>query len=886
MTRRAVSYALTIDGCPYAAGSAGAPASITSSDGDWPAGVVVLPGALAHEALARLSWSEDVRPTTGELSVGSISLALEDKIPSSGMHSGVRVWSLLFARRTRSINSAQLASPGITSTDTSIVVAYDPGFSTGSQIIWIDREAILCSGYNAGTKTFSITSRGYLGTRAAAHLTDEANAFAPLAWDEFPNPQRRRSILWMVEDGVATPVWRGYVGRAPRLSSDGARWELQLEHAWTVQAARSLGPARTSTRIVGFQPNSFKVELTQTGFAGATINRFEVRRERLSDVWPESLERLASLLSTELNPMLALSSPAVVGYVRLSVSDGRLRAESNVDVRHQLVVGPRVTMPVLLPDLAYGSDQSVERATGVFSAIATMGYPCSAHNFIAIGEGNEVTLDSVEGIPTTGLVTSSTDGATTTRVQWALQTRDPAAPFHLALTAVDATTRRVSGRAVAGFAAQGGPGTTTLATRNNYLLTEPTDADLITRVESSHWLYALRRGALSPLYGIDDQADPRDWDWDNASAVVGATGGEYSTSRVWIFDGSAKLGDFVKDAVRLDACALGLSGSRLSFGLLDPPLEHEPSAYSIDLTAGEGIHRSVSGYTTQPDGVVNVARITREDAPSLTVNNQQSIALYGLSQPLEVEAKGAVASTVAGLSPFELARGPLSRALGLWGEPTELLSVDAPLDAITGAELLSIVSITSKALPTSAGERGVVSTRRGRVVSRAIDFARGVVRLGVLVFPHRVSAYAPCARVASISGTTVTLDTTYLTSTATDYSASDEQDYTGSTLNDGGCSRFSVGDILRFRLADATSGLEEGGWEVATVTPAGPTLTLTAAPTGGAIDWEAEIAAGNVVEVTFDDYDAGITADQKRWSYVGSRSTRTLDGDPLKEWAP
>jgi hypothetical protein len=298
------------------------------------------------------------------------------------------------------------------------------------------------------------------------------------------------------------------------------------------------------------------------------------------------------------------------------------------------------------------------------------------------------------------------------------------------------------------------------------------------------------------------------------------------------------------------------------------------------------VHKSVTGFATQPDGVVNVVRITREDAPSLTVNNQQSIALYGLSQALEVEAKGAVADTVAGLSPFELARGPLSRALGMWSEPTELIAVEASLSALTEAELLSIVSVTSKVLPTVEGERGVSSTRRGRVVSRAIDLARGVVRLGVLVFPHRVSGYVPCARVASISGTTVTLDTVYLTSKASDYSASDEQDYTGSTPNDGGCSLFSVGDVLRLRVADSTAGTEEGGWEVATVTPSGPTLTLTAAPTGGAVDWEAELAAGNVVEVTFDDYDAGIAASQKRWSYVGSRSSRDLDGDDLKEWSP
>lgn len=877
---------LTMDGCPYAAGSAGCPSSVTSTDTDYPAGVVVLPGALDSGKLRSLSWSETIKPVTGETSVDSITLALVDEPVSSGPASGERPWSWLFSRRSRAITRAALAT-SISDSSSSIVVASDPGFDTGAQTIWIDREAIRCSSFNAGTKTFTVAAsgRGYLGTRAAYHTIDAANAFTPVVWDAFPNPQRRRAILWLVEGGVATPVWRGYLGRAPRLSSDNATWELQIDHAITVQNARRLGPSQSSVRVVGFQPESFDVTFIQTGFAGATINVFSVMREPYTGTWPESAEACLSILLAALNAQLALVSSSFAAGVTGTVTDGRMRVESTAEVRHTLNLGARgLRDPSLHPPFVPVPGEpyeAVETVAGTFKGIRSLPYSARAHCVLRNGVPSPVTISTTSGIPSSVAETTHDDSGVSTTVGWALAGEDSAGfLFHLALSSIDHSTRRVTGtlrRTAIGFRRG-----ITAELRGDILITEPTTVQLVTRVESGHWLRALEHGVFATGYGVDEQADPRDWDWSTGDEVVSATGGEYSTSRVWVFDGSATVGDYVKDACKLDGCAIGLRDSRLAFVPISPPLETDATDYAIVL-ASDGIHRALPAYSTLPEGIVNSVVLQRE--PSVTVNNQTSIALYGLAPSLELDVKGALAESTNDLTPFELARGPLSRLLGLWGEPSELVTVDASLDALASAELGKIVSVTSKTLPDGLGHRGVSTERRGRVISRAVDFSRGVVRLGVLVFPHRVSGYAPAARVQSLSGVGVTLATGYLTSVATDYAASNSADYTG-TAGDGGTSQFAVGDVVRFRVIDSTTQTEEGGYEVIAVDPATKKLTLSSNPAFGATDWSTYVGApGVTVDLVADEYSAA-TARQQGYAYVGSRTARDLGGDELKEWAP
>lgn len=900
MTRTAVQFVLTIDGCPYAAAT---PACATSLSGtDWPAGVTVVPGALSRDT--RMQWSENIKPITGETSVSGLSFLLDDVIATSGDASGYRLWTWLFTRRVRYFDSAPLAST-ITDSSASIVVTRDPGFGTGAQVIWIDREAILCSGFDVGTLTFTVASggRGYLGTRAAAHAIDAANAFTPIIWGDWPGPVRRRVILWKVEGTTAVAIWRGYCGRAPRLADDGARWELQADHAVTVQQARSLGPSEQTTRLHGFDPNAFTLGLTFTGFAGSTLRNFDVFREPYTGQIPLTLEDALGIVQTALHAQLTAFAGSFSGHVNLSVAGDSLpRANSRANRRHTLSFGarslrPYSSYPARLDGVPADRFEADEIASNVFISQRTIAFPVRAMLALINGVSKTYPVDNVTGIPTSSLSASYVDGSVSTKVQWAFRGFDRGdLPFVIDLESVDLANKTVTGRmrrTVAG-ARRG----IDVESSGDILVNEPTLIALVTVVESGHWLRAVQRGVLSTEYGVTDQADPRDWDFSNAPAVIASTGGDVTTSRSWVFDGSETLGDFLRDSCRLDGCAIGLQGSKLQILALDAVLPTEPIALALDLTAGQGLHRRPPTFGTLPDGLVNVVRLTSEERPTVTVNNQSSIAMFGQAPAVEIEAKGALATVIGDKTPFELARGALIRILGLWGFPSEVITVEIPHAYLESVELGDVVSVTSKILPNGQGERGVASTRLGRVYGREIDLVGGSIKLQLLLSgADRVAGYAPAIRVATISGAgnkQVEAQATYLLEVPLVVGDEFASDYAGSNLasyprtpNDRGVSWFSVGDVVRFVRRDTTADEQEGGFVIDNVAASGspPFVTLTPDPALGAYDWPSKVAAGEMIDLIFDHYGA-VQTDQKRFAFVGDSVTAELGGDSLKEWAP
>lgn len=886
MTARSIQWLVTIDGCQYGAASRGCPTSITSTDTDFPAGLIVLPGALSSK-VRELQWTEEVKPTTAETTISGVSFELDDVVPTSGTASGLDVWTYLFAREIRAAKYALLAST-VSSSATSIVVSFDPGFSTGAQVIWIDREAINCSSFNAGTKTFTVATsgRGYLGTKAVEHAVDAGNAFYPAVFDSFVNPQKRRTILWRIEDGVATPVYRGYLGRAPRLlDGDTGRWEIQVDHALTAQMARPLGPSRTAVTVMGYQPETVQLFLARLGASGAVAQFWSVMTEPYTGTLPETVEDLGAILVDALNEQMALASTSPFSAtVRATYAGDSLRFECSANAQHMLTVAPAdINRIDYAPDATRrrdGRSQSTEQSTGVWDSFVYF-YPARAHVVLRGGLGGSFPVDSTTGLPST-LVTSVTDGAITTSLQYVLTGEDfREIPYHVVLTAVDSGTRRLSGILRRSGLDVSRP--VALYGRENLLLTEPTTLRLAVRASSSHWIRALQRGVFSSGFGVDEQADDRDWSWATASEVISATGGEYATARSWVFDGSQRLGEFFSDVLRMDACAIVTRGSRLSILPFGPPLDSDTPDATIDLSSNT-LHRSKPGYTTLPEGIVNVLRLKREAGPSITVQNQQSIALYGLAPAVEVEAKGALLTLVQNQTPFELARGMFSRVLGMWGEPAELLRVDATIEQMDALELGKTVAITSASLPDGQGARRTLTTRRGRVVARTVSLA-GTVQAAVLVHPQRAVGYSPAVRVDAISGTELQIATSYLSATTLDdYAGSNADDYTG-TISDGGCSKFSVGDVVRFRIEGVSTSSTEGGFTIVSIDAASRFIELDIDPSSGSIDWTAEVGAGEIVVLTFDTYDV-VTQTQRQWGYVGSRVTRDLDGDPIQEWAP
>lgn len=903
MTHEIVQLLVTVDAMPYGAATAACNPAVSSTDPDWPKGLIVLPGALSHDNA--YTWSESITPLRGETSVGGFNVALQDVVAPSGPAAGQNVWTWLFSRRPKRIKRAALSAT-VGATDTTITVVRDPGFSTGSQIVWIDREAILCSAYNAGTKTFTVAAggRGYLGTRAASHDVEPATAYAPFLWAEFPNPQKRRAILWLVRGTTATPIWRGYLGRAPRLAeADKTRWELQLDHAITVQSNRPLGPSRASVRVVGYDPSSFRLGFSRTSGAYRSLM---VLREPYDGAIPEQLDTCLRVLEERLNGMLANvadADPPFTGRVETSVTDGRPRATSRSNQSHIVFLShadlrggrsPAAPIDVDAPDF-----NAREVSAGNWTGQRVLPYAPGAHvilrNVAQGWVGTTIPVDSVDGLPTTALSATYTDGADVTVVQWALSGTDGEGyPFYVGLSTVDASTRRITGFTKREPLGRVG----VVPVRGDILLTQPTSLKLATLVSTTHWARALQRGVLATEYGLDGQADPRDWTWDRIDEVISATAGEASTSsRAWVFDGSSTVGDFLKETCALDGCAIAIRGSRLALVPLGPPLPTEPVAVTIDLTkepiagAVRGVAQQPAGFGTMNESITNVVVLQREssEGPPITTNNRQSVALYGESQPFKVEMKGALGALLSDMTPFELARGPFSRILGLWGEPCEMVSIKVPVPLVERVSLCDVVRVRSTTLPNGEGQRGVLNTRLGRVFGRRPAISSGsdggTMMLDVVVFAaERVAGYAPCARVGSMTSTVLTLAVGYLTASATDYAGSNLPGYR-LLANDGGTGHFAVGNIVRLRVRDSATLIEEGGFSIAAVDPVFRQLELNEDTSIGAYDWPALLAGGAIVDVLIDNYDAVTTA-QKDWAFVGSRTTGALDGDPIKEWSP
>lgn len=893
MTRASVQYALTIDGCPYAAATSACTTSI-SPGAEWPVGVTVVPGSLSRDT--RLQWSESIKPITAETSVSGMSFILDDVIATSGDAAGERLWTYLFSRRQRYMDFAPL-SLSISDIALSITVTRDPGFGSGSQVIWIDREAILCSGFNAGTLTFTASTRGYLGTRASAHEIDAANAYTPVVWGDWPGPTRRRVILWKVEGSIATPIWRGYCGRAPRLADNGAQWELQADHAVTTQMARALGPSTATARMSGFDPAAFSLTIGQLdNSGGGAIHRYQALREPYTGVFPQVLETALSIVERAMQDQLTAVGASFAGHATLSVvGDARPQADSRANRAHVMTFSTINLRPgSVTPPREEGSSftqVASEIASNVF--VARTPFPFRLTALVALRNGDLRTypLDNTDSLPTSGLSASYSDSGISTRVQWAIQGSDPLGfAWHVPIESVDGTNKTFTGRmrrsSVDARFTRGAEIT------GDVLLTSPTIVSLVTVVESGHWLRAIQRGVLSTAYGVTEQADPRDWDFANAVEVIASTGGASTVSRCWVFDGTMSVGDFLRDTCRLDGCAVGLDASKLRIVALDAPLPTEPVTLAIDLTAGDGLHRRPPTFGQLADSIVNIVRVLPQDEskPSITVNNQSSVALYGQAPAVELEAKGALAVAIQDMSPFDLARGPLIRLLGLWGTPSEVITVDVAHAYLTSVELGDVVTVRSKIVPDGAGHRGIATTRRGRVFAREIDLVSATLRLQVLVFAaDKIAGYAPAMRVDAISGAdnkVVDAAGSYLLGTATDYAGSTDAAYTG-TASDFGVSRFRVGDVVRFVRRDTTTDETEGGFVIDSVSPASspPFVTLTPNPALGAYDWPSKVSAGEVIDLIADHYGSATTS-QRDWAYVGSESTNELGGDPLKEWAP
>lgn len=889
-----IAYLLTFDGCPYGFGTAGCPTSITSSDSDWSSAWTIVNGFLKTP---RGTISERLATSDSQLQVSGFTFQLHDHPVSTGPYAGVdRLCSYLFTRRPSQIAHAAIVSPGYVIGDSTFTLANATGFASGQTVVWIDQEAIR---QTRSGSTCTVNDVGYYGSRSAHHQTDDARGFAPVVWSSFPGIARRRAILWVVRDGVATPRWRGRVMPGPSLSQDedsaGEVFDIPCEQVWTHAKESPIGIEPGTARLIGFPSfNTSDLAASWRDAIKVTIRQgtLEAVSSGSSHYDAASLDELFLRMANELRGFMVAKSydePSLVWFerdeqdrVRL-VATGPTTADLNIEVT---VVG--VSGAALAPSRQFKSERwvdsgSVRRAEVVLDALPSAWITGLANSTVS----RTLLLDDATALPAgSGRITATILPATVV-VQRVLRGKvgdDWSVVLENFSTSVADST-------VGGYLRLEPRSPALRAVRAIIAIDKPVEIKSVGQCIAPHWMYGLHYGLLGTTGSrvLRTPADPRDWVWDLEAKVIAQTAGPRAVSGVrWYFDGSEKLGESITDLTRLNGCAVCVrSGGRLSIAPLRPPIPTD--AVTATLTSAD--YLEPPQYETLPEGIANSAKL-ESDTLSITVNQLDSEGRYGVARQvgLKLIGKSDVASTQTP-SASALALQLLRFVLGTWSEPIDLHRITVSAEGFDETIYTGdVIEFDSDIAPDGTGGRGLTA-QLGIVIGKDAElFEHDRLVLEVITFPtrERLGAFAPCVRLASISGTSLSVETAYfgLSDGATDYAGSNLSGYRG-TANDGGAWWFRAGYKCRIVAIDQTNAQSQGGLTVASVS--GSTITLTGSVPTTVRDWAAFLAGGGLADLVFDDYGSGsLTTEQKEFACVGSESAQVIDGtsDTLNRLGP
>lgn len=838
-------FVLTIAGVPYVLGTDGVGTMPTSTSPLWwgaEAGVVLVRGALAAQGLR---WSERAKPLAGELEVDSMTFTLRDPVVSTGIAAGEHLLTWLATRNSVNITSTPLSAT-ITSTATSVTVGTGASL-TASTWAWINREAVYVDSIVGNVLT---VTRKRLGTRAVAHAVD--STLSPEVFASLPWIQRRKVVLWVVDDGVATPLWMGFCVRAPRLSGDGSTYSLACDPYLQTISDAPIGRGESVT-LVGYGEGARSAPDPASSILSIVFQRGADRpvygsAYRTSRSFEETVAGVSSRLSTAS----AQASTRVVPFIQ------RLGGEVRVDMDATAAF----TVRVRWLGGEYTAHPSQLRSTRHTVSIDLAPAPRVAY---CIPESASVHLavSSLASAPASwGSTTYDTGTDHRTDVQRGLrgeQDRDwwvdfsfisPGAPSDLSpwLEAIQSSST---------------PRKWGMAPRDGMHLIKMLDPAPLTvtyAVTTGHWAYGLRRGAL-PL--VDDCDAEVDWDWSTLPDVLQATIGN-PVSRTWTFDGRRTAGDLMRECCLLSGVTPVVIDGRPALHAWGWPRAGETPAAT--LTAVDIIGTPV--WSTWDDGLANRLAL-KSGGLDINVSDRGSVARYGPGHEIAVTLAGVDQQGQITDDPYTLARLALGR-LSLWSDPLPSVQVVVSLEH-RAVRLGSLVRLTDWITPDGAGDRGLAAAR-GIVYGRGVDYDDARVTLDILLFPRVSYGYAPCARVLSVvSGTVVDIDATPIGAF----------DYAGGTDGLGGTGTgvqtlFAVGNRVQLLTRDATTLTAEDRI-VDTITWTGTEwrVAFTVALSAG---MQTAIGAGPC-DIRGSEYaTAGIQAAQKEYMHVADDSTLVIDG--------
>ena len=843
-------FALTVSGVPHVFATAGVVAMPTSTDGRWfgaESGVELAAGFLAHE---NLRWSERAKPLDGSTEVDAITFRLRDARVQTGLAAGYHLLTYLATLDASSATSTPLSAT-VTASATALTVGSGSALS-GASWVWLNREAMAVT--SIVSNTVNVT-RGALGTKAVAHVV--AEGVYPEVYKTVPWVQRRKVVLWAVEDGVATALWAGFCVRAPKLSSDGATFDLACDPYLQVVSAAPIGSSSAVTRLVGYGETSRSAPAWGANVLGvqvqcATHLPAVASSYRTARTWEEMVAGVTARLATATTNRGHL----VNCFISRVGNRGRIEID---DTSHTFSAGVwwlgEAVSSELVPSRNRGSNRE-------FVSLEFGPIPAVAYVFTD-GAPVRLAVTSTDALPTTWGVTTEDSGTDyTTTYRSVLRTAidgERWVDFYLAQigSTGDALTPWLDPDGLEIVPRKWG-----LPARDGsevYVLKDPPPLTTAVKVTTRHWAWGMRRAAIR----LVDDAEDDDWDWSTLPAVVQATVGN-AVARTWTFDGRRTLGDLLRECCILSGVTPTLRNGRVALH----PWAWPRSGQTPDatLTAADVIGTPV--WSTWDDGLANHLTFRSGDLVA-DITDAGSVARYGPAHEITVTLAGLDQQAPLTDDPQSIARQALGR-LNLWADPLPSVQIVVSLRHLS-LRIGSLVVLSDWITPNGAGSRGITS-RKGIVYGRTVDFDEARVTLDILLFPRVSYGYAPCARVLSVvSSTVVDIDATPIGSF----------DYAGGTDGLGGTgtgsqSLFAVGDRVELLTRDATTlTAEDRVISAITWTGTDWRITFTVALSAG---MQTAIGAGPV-DIRGSAYaTSGLTAAQKDFMHVADDATLVIDG--------
>lgn len=797
------------------------------------------------------AFSEGAKPLDGDLDTDATTFRLHDATVG-----GRSLLTWLATRTVDDTTSSPLAA-SITATATSVHVGSGAVFSTDTYA-WIERECVRVTAIVGDVLT---VDRHQLGTRAVAHSIVEAAGVFPMVFRDVPWITRRKVTFWGIRpDGTPDALWSGFATRAPRLNSDGAKFDLPCDPLWTVLRENPVGASAASVELVGYG---------RTGRSGLTSAADSLLRATFQYLdGGGTLHTLAAVAQGAFRDWASLArafGDAVEAQGAAASQIIRVTARRN---------GTNATFQYAFPAAGWASRQvflgrsvtGTALGSSATAAVIDVDQVPRVGYIVAQGTTTTWCLSSLEGLPASWAteVDRSTDPFATSRVV-GLRV---AASKDLYIGLQGISTDLSSGPRVTGLA-RFYPRSFGYEAPDLVTVTDPPALQVYREVSTQHWIWGLRYGVADLLPDSDGEGD---FDWSEIAAVTNLTAG-LPVARNWLFDGRRTFGSVALECCQLFGCSPVIRAGRVAFIPWRWPDAGETPAATY--TA-----RDITGsptWATWDEGIANRI-LVKSEALTIDATVADSLARYGPGRRMETTLAGVEDERSVVDDPIAFSRAVLAR-MDLWTDPIAMVTFPVPLTVEDSAatELGKLVAFSEWMLPNGRGTRGL-SGARCLVVRRRLAFEQPAqIEVTALVFPRSSYGYAPCVRIAgrhSGSSTVFEVGIAYVGGSTT-YSGTEH----------AGVEYFHHADGVELVVRDTTSDVRESAVVYAVdLVSSPPTIELDTAPSSTML---AHIDAGDPVDIRLDHFSA-TASDQRGWMFVGAEATQVIDGTdtPARRIAP